>query len=408
MTAGPRTPAPRIAARRLLQPICEVTLLARELIRALRQIVELRTGLLLAHAVHHPLGLGQALRGAARIRLLRRALLTLLAVLLRVRLGLPHVIESLLQPVDRLLHLLLIAALASAGALPRLSGLSRLPGLSRLAALALLALLPLLSLLTLLSLLPLLTLLALLPLLLLLQLLHLLAQFFRFAPQHFLLPALLESLLLALLCCCASSCWRCASSRKLLQRVIHFLLPLFLRRRGARALARLVLILLRVQLQIEHARRDRGRAPPPPPPPPCCAPKATWISRKVASARNRCCSALCSGPRASFHPCPFSLSAAGPMSSAAASRSFTKFWNSWFAPANCAAARTRREGLGLVLQLGLHFGQESRVLRGLVLSAAAKFIPRRRNNFLLALRDFVLILPAAAAPAPAALCWDCV
>ncbi len=47
--------------------------------------------------------------------------------------------------------------------------------------------------------------------------------------------------------------------------------------------------------------RDRGPAPPAPPPPPPCVPKATWISRKVASARSASCSAFCSAGIASFH-----------------------------------------------------------------------------------------------------------
>ena len=57
--------------------------------------------------------------------------------------------------------------------------------------------------------------------------------------------------------------------------------------------------------------------PPPPPPPPRCWPNATWISRNVASARIRYCSAFCSGGSASCHLAPFSFSDAGPIASTA-------------------------------------------------------------------------------------------
>ena len=87
----------------LLQPILEIVLLPGKLIRALRKIVHLRARLLLAHAVQHALRLGQALGGAARIGL-RLRLLTLLLALL----GRPHVVQRLIQAVERLLHLLLL------------------------------------------------------------------------------------------------------------------------------------------------------------------------------------------------------------------------------------------------------------------------------------------------------------
>jgi hypothetical protein len=102
---------------------------------------------------------------------------------------LAHVVGSARKPVDGLPQL----AILDPTALALLAGLTLL--------LSLLTLLPLLALLTLLSLLSLLTALALLPLLALLtlltsgQLFHLLLQLFGFAPQHFLLPALLRALL---------------------------------------------------------------------------------------------------------------------------------------------------------------------------------------------------------------------
>jgi len=96
--------AARIAAHGLLQAFREIALLLRELIGTLGKIVELRAGLLLAHPVHHALGFGETFRRAPRVGLRARALRILLGALLR----LPHVVESLLQAIDRLLHLLLI------------------------------------------------------------------------------------------------------------------------------------------------------------------------------------------------------------------------------------------------------------------------------------------------------------
>ncbi len=140
---------------------------------------------------------------------------------------------------------LLTALLAAARKLPGLSGLARLSGLSLL---ALLPLLPLLSLLALLSGLRLLTLLAVTR-----ELLHLLAQFLGFAAQHFLLPALLKGLLFALVLLLGQLLLAASELREALQSLVHILLPLLGRLLGRGALAGFVLVLLRVEFEIEHA-----------------------------------------------------------------------------------------------------------------------------------------------------------
>lgn len=66
--------------------------------------------MLLAQTVHHALGFGEALGGAAGIRL-RSALIAVLRTLLSAFLSRAHVIHGLIQAVQRLLQLLLIGSL---------------------------------------------------------------------------------------------------------------------------------------------------------------------------------------------------------------------------------------------------------------------------------------------------------
>ena len=152
--------------------------------------------------------------------------------------------------------------------------------------------LPLLSLLSLLALLSLLTLL--LRLIAALQLLHLFLQLLGFAPQHFLLPALPERLLLILLG--RQFLLPARQFGQLLQRLVDLLRAAV----GSRLLSGFVLVLFAVQFEVGQIFQIAARAARAPPPPPC-VPNATWMSRKVASARCAACSAFCSAGMASFH-----------------------------------------------------------------------------------------------------------
>ena len=174
-----------------LQTILCVGFLLRELAGLLRKVVQLLRRVLMLHPVQDVASFLQTISCAP----LPRGSLLGTAVLLA--LGALHVLGGFLQTIESLLQLRRSDGANAAGA-ARLSGL--LAGL-----LSLLSLLTGLALLTRLALLSLLALLPLLPWLLLrrvatLQLLHLLLELFGLAPQHFLLPALLERLLLILLC----------------------------------------------------------------------------------------------------------------------------------------------------------------------------------------------------------------
>ena len=118
------------------QALLEILLLIFEAFGALRQIVHLRGRLLLAHAVHHALRFRQAFGGAACFGL--RACGALLSGLLRRLLGRAHIVQRLIDAIERLLQLLLVLlillALLIAALLAAL--LAGLPGgLARLALL---------------------------------------------------------------------------------------------------------------------------------------------------------------------------------------------------------------------------------------------------------------------------------
>src|SRR5205823_6590516 len=82
------------------------------------------------------------------------------------------------------------------------------------------------------------------------QLVQLLLQLLGFAPQHFLLPALLRSLLRVLALLLRQFLLALRKLLQLLQRIVDLLLALLLRR--LRPLVAFVLVLLGIQLQIEQ------------------------------------------------------------------------------------------------------------------------------------------------------------
>jgi len=183
-----------------------------------------------------------ASRSAAR----RGGRIATLSSLLRSVLRRTHVIHRLIQTVQSLLQLLRIRSLRLLTAVLLLACLAAAGQLLR----RLLAGLPLAALPALLSLL---TLLILILLAVAGKLFHLFPQLFRFAAQHFLLPALFKALLLALILILGQLLLPPGQFGKLLQRFIDFLLPLLRPTAAAATLASLVLILFRVEFQVEHA-----------------------------------------------------------------------------------------------------------------------------------------------------------
>ena len=195
------------------------------------------------------------------------------------------------------------------------------------AALLALSLLPLLSLLALLTLLPFLL------LLLLGKLLHLLAKLFSLAPQHLLLPALLERLLLALILLLGELLLAALPAAPwLLQSLVDYPSAAARPKRSSRQdfWPGLVLILPRVsELKIEHAGEIASGA--------LRSTAATAallaegnlnIAERGFGAQQVLQRALL-GSKSVLSALVFQLiRSAGPISSAAASRSFTKFWNS--------------------------------------------------------------------------------
>ena len=231
------------------------------------------------------------------------------------------------------------------------------------------------------------------------HLLHLALQLFSFAAQHFLLPTLLKALLRIALV--GQLLLPLGKRIQLRQRVLDLLLVLL---GGRRVLRSLVLILFRIQFEIEEAGQVASRIAAARPPPPPLWPKATWILRKVASARSSACSAFCSSGSASFHCVAFSLSAEGAMAVAAACMSLSKSVNSWLA-ADISRLCMRADSAitwsrSFCCASERNCPCDCRILRrrGLVVL----LLPCGRDQFFFALGDFSLIVAAPPPPPPTA------
>ena len=249
-----------LPSERAPQLLIDLGLAPRQVLRLANQVAHLAARLLAAQPGKRLLRLPQPFRRAPGLGFtLRRA-----GLLRGSRAA--HILDGLLQPVQRLLKLLRgRSAELPALLLPHLSLLLALSSLllPHLAALALLAGLPALlallaRLLALLALLPLLTgLLALLPLLaaaqlaaVLRRLLQLLPQLFRLAAQQLLLPALLRRLLLPLPLLLGQLLLAFGELLQLFERVVDLALALV---GGLRLAIALVLVLFGVELQVEKA-----------------------------------------------------------------------------------------------------------------------------------------------------------
>src|SRR5215469_10204890 len=219
-----------LATQRTAQTVLEIALLAGELVGLLDHAVELASSVLILHAVQDVARFLQTLRGALLIeaRLLRRAVL--------LRLGVSHVVGSALQSLDGVLQLrtrsgtrlpgIALPSRLTIGLLARRRTARRLLAVRLLARLALIALLGLIA---------------------ALELLHLPFQLFCFTPQHLLLPALAEGLLLIFLLL-GQLLLPASQFLELLQRVVDLL--------GARIAGRLppafVLVLFAVELEVSE------------------------------------------------------------------------------------------------------------------------------------------------------------
>ena len=225
-----------------------------------------------------------------------------------------------------------------------------------------------------------------------------LAQLLGIAPQHLLLPALLE------LCC-----WRCSAAAPVAAGGARARPAFAVPRRSPFAAARpktacwpgLVLILLGIQFQVEQARQIAAGAA-------AAAASAALVPERNLNVaerrfgaqqvlqgslfrRNRVLPALA-----------FSLIAAGSISSAAASRSFANSGiPDWPRPSSRLRARVPSD-LRLLLQLALDFGEETRVVARLVLVLlpVRSSIPGRRDDLLLPLGNLSLVATGSRAASP--------
>ena len=228
-------------------------------------------------------------------------------------------------------------------------------------------------------------------------------QLFGLAAQHFLLPALTgnPALLARLL---GQFLLAARQFIELLERLVDLLVVLA---GGARRLLGLVLILLRVQFEIEQALRGRAPSLPPPPPPPPL-PKATSIWRNVASARSRDLQGLLLLGKGVLPFLLLQALAAGSMASAAAFISFSKLLNSSFS--SVSSRLCRRPAREIAWSRSLACTPE----RNLAASAGPAawrscrlMLPGLGDDFLSRWEMSFWSFRPSAASATARHCWDC-
>ena len=273
--------------------------------------------------------------------------------------------------------------------------------------LTLLALLTLLSLLALLALLPLLTcwLIAaqLLALLALGHLLQLLLQLLGFAAQHLLLPALLRGLLLALLLLLGQFLLALGQLLQLLQRLVDLLLLLLLLA-GRLRLVALVLVLLGIEFEIEeafHVARAGAAAAAAATAADCRTPpgyRGRWLRRASGIAAP---SAPAPARPATWRPstCPWP----DPWPPRPSPYPSTKLLKESPASVNWRAFMRSASDFAWSRSLDCTLARNAAFSASRALGARAlQLIPGGRDDFLLALRNLVLILVAAAAAATAA------
>ena len=131
------------------------------------------------------------------------------------------------------------------------------------------------------------------------------------------------------------------------------------------------------------------------------------MSRKVASARSRCCKRFLLRDQRVLPVLALQLLGRRIHFGRRGFQILDEILEFLIRSRQLAAARTLRQRLRLFLQLRLHFGQEPSVLGGFILGVAAQLVPGGGDDFLLPLRNLAAVVASATA-APAALCCDCV
>src|SRR5579872_1996020 len=230
----------------------------------------------------------------------------------------------------------------------------------------------------------------------------LLAQIFRLATELLLLPAAIYASLLLVLALLRELLLAASQLFQLLHRVIDLLL-LFI---GARRLLRFVLVLLGIQLQVEKVRQIAAGILSA-----ASATAATLAAGYLNVAERR------HGARKVLKRLVLGLQRVRPLLVFQLVRRRSHFSRGRFHflgealeilifRRELASRGALGHRLGLIFQLGLHFGQILGVFGvGLSVLAATIEVMRRRDNLLLALGDLagIVLLPAAATAASATL-----
>ncbi|HLY65932.1 MAG TPA: hypothetical protein VKU60_10395, partial [Chloroflexota bacterium] len=282
-----------------------------------------------------------------------------------------HVLAGLLDLVKSLLDAGVVAALRALRAAIG-SGLPGLAGLAGLAGVALLAL----------TLLPVLG-----------HLLHLLLQLFGFAPQHFLLPALILSVLRGIARLVRQLLLAPGQLLKLLEGVVNLLLLLVLR---AAVLTGLVLVFFGIQLEIEEAGQvAAGSATPSAAS--ACSKGHGDLAEGGFGAQQVLEGLLLVGD--SVIPLLLVKVIAGRAHGLGGCVHIVlKFAKLLISVRQFTLLQAARKGEGLIAQLGLHAGEEITGLSSGLLGGGlvALLLPGGGDNLLLALGDLGLVVGAGA------------